>query len=564
MLKFKSTRRLGVVTSALALTLTGLAGFSASPAGASSYQKAHAGGTLTLLASTAGGTLDPQVNYTLQYWQLYQATYDGLVTFQKVDGQASFDVVPDLATSLPKITNGGKTYTFTLRKGIKFSNGQTVTVNDVKASFIRLFKVSNPNSGSWYNAIAGGDACVATPTSCTLSGLVVNAATNTVTFNLAKVDPEFIDQLAVPFAAILPAGTPTKDEGSTPVPGTGAYTFQSYNPNSSLVMVRNPYFKVWNAKAQPQGYPNKIVENFGSTVESEVTAVENGQADWVFDPLPADRLGEISTKYASQLQVHQLTADWYVPMNTNIAPFNNLKARQAVNYAINKNNIVKLYGGSRLANTTCTILPKGFPGHTSYCGYTKGGGSKYNGPDIAKAKALVAASGTKGAVVKLVATNDAVNASVAQYIVSVLNQIGYKASVVLQSANIQFNYIQNTNNKVQISLTQWFQDYPAASDFINILLGCSTFHPGSDNSINIAGFCNSGVDAQIKAAETLSITNPTAANAKWGQIDKNLMTNFAPWVPLINPKLTDFVSSRVGNYKFSLEFYMYVDQLWVK
>ena len=564
MLKFKSTRKLGVVTSALALTLTGLAGFSASPAGASSYQKAHAGGTLTLLASTAGGTLDPQVNYTLQYWQLFQATYDGLVTFQKVNGQASFDVVPDLATSLPKVTNGGKTYTFTLRKGIKFANGQTVTVNDVKATFIRLFKVSNPNSGSWYNAITGGDACVATPATCTLSGLVVNAATNTVTFNLAKVDPEFIDQLAVPFAAILPAGTPTKDEGSTPVPGTGAYTFQSYNPNSSLVMVRNPYFKVWNAKAQPQGYPNKIVENFGSTVESEVTAVENGQADWVFDPLPADRLGEISTKYASQLKVHQLTADWYVPMNTNIAPFNNLKARQAVNYAINKNNIVKLYGGSRLANTTCTILPKGFPGHTNFCGYTKGGGSKYNGPDIAKAKALVAASGTKGAVVKLVATNDAVNASVAQYIVSVLNQIGYKASVVLQSANIQFNYIQNTNNKVQISLTQWFQDYPAASDFINILLGCSTFHPGSDNSINIAGFCNSGVDTQIKAAETLSITNPTAANVKWGQIDKNLMTNFAPWVPLINPKLTDFVSSRVGNYKFSLEFYMYVDQLWVK
>jgi len=564
MLKFKSTRKLGVVTSALALTLTGLAGFSASPAGASSYQKAHAGGTLTLLASTAGGTLDPQVNYTLQYWQLFQATYDGLVTFQKVNGQASFDVVPDLATSLPKVTNGGKTYTFTLRKGIKFANGQTVTVNDVKATFIRLFKVSNPNSGSWYNAITGGDACVATPATCTLSGIVVNAATNTVTFNLAKVDPEFIDQLAVPFAAILPAGTPTKDEGSTPVPGTGAYTFQSYNPNSSLVMVRNPYFKVWNAKAQPQGYPNKIVENFGSTVESEVTAVENGQADWVFDPLPADRLGEISTKYASQLKVHQLTADWYVPMNTNIAPFNNLKARQAVNYAINKNNIVKLYGGSRLANTTCTILPKGFPGHTNFCGYTKGGGSKYNGPDIAKAKALVAASGTKGAVVKLVATNDAVNASVAQYIVSVLNQIGYKASVVLQSANIQFNYIQNTNNKVQISLTQWFQDYPAASDFINILLGCSTFHPGSDNSINIAGFCNSGVDTQIKAAETLSITNPTAANVKWGQIDKNLMTNFAPWVPLINPKLTDFVSSRVGNYKFSLEFYMYVDQLWVK
>jgi peptide/nickel transport system substrate-binding protein len=564
MLQFKSMRKLGVLTSAIALTATGFSGFSASPAGASSYQKAHAGGTLTLLASTAGGTLDPQVNYTLQYWQLYQATYDGLVTFQKVNGQASFTVVPDLATALPKISHGGKTYTFTLRKGIKFSNGKAVTVDDVKASFIRLFKVSNPNSGSWYNAISGGDACVATPASCTLSGLVVDAATNKVTFNLAKVDPEFIYQLAVPFAAILPAGTPAKDQGSTPVPGTGAYTFQSYNPTTSLVMVRNPHFKVWNAKAQPQGYPNKIVENFGMTVESEVTAVENGQADWVFDPLPADRLGEISTKYASHLNLHQLTANWYLPMNTNIAPFNNLKARQALNYAINKNNVVSLYGGSKLANPTCTILPKGFPGHTNFCGYTKGGGANYKGPDMAKAKALVAASGTAGMVVKLVATNDAVNSAVAQYVVSVLNQLGYKASVVLQSANIQFNYIQNTNNKVQISLTQWFQDYPAASDFINVLLGCSTFHPGSDNSINISGFCNAGIDAKIKAAATLGITDPTAANVKWGQLDKTLMLDYAPWVPLINPKLTDFTSQRVGNYNFSLEFYMYVDQLWVK
>jgi peptide/nickel transport system substrate-binding protein len=566
MLRSGLIKRIGVPIAALVMSVFGVVGVApGAPAGASStYQSQHAGGTLKLLASTAGGTLDPQVNYTLQYWQLYQATYDGLVSFQKVSGAGSFVVVPDLAVALPKVTNRGKTYTFILRKGIKFSNGKTVTVNDVLSSFKRIFKVSNPNAGSWYNVIVGGPACVTTPATCTLrGGVVVSAAKNTVTVNLLKPDSEFLDQLAVPFGSILPATAPLKDSGATPIPGTGAYKFKSDNPNTGLVMVRNPYFKEWSAAAQPKGYPNEIDMNFGATVESEVTAVENGQGDWVFDPLPADRLQQLSTKYAKQLFIHSLTADWYVPMNTNLAPFNNLKARQALNYAIDKNAAIKLFGGTLLAQPTCTILPPGFPGYVQSCHYNKGKSSTYAGPDLAKAKALVNASGTKGDAVAIVVTNDTVNQAVGQYIQSVLNSIGYKATLKPLSANIQFNYIQNTKNKVQISLSQWYQDYPAASDFLKVLLSCSAFHPGSDNSINIAGYCNKAIDAKMSTAETMELTNPTGANALWGQIDQQLMAQ-APWVPLFNPKQIDFVGKRVGNYQFSRQFYMYVDQLWVK
>lgn len=550
------------VVGSLGLTAVSSAGASNS---GFTYQPAHAGGTLKLLASAAGGTLDPQVNYTLQYWQLYQATYDGLVAFQKVAGAPSFNVVPDLATAMPTITNGGKTYTFTLRKGIKFSNGKTVTVNDVLASYQRLFKVANPNAGSWYNSIVGGNACLAKPATCTLKGgVVVNPSTNQIVINLVAPDAEFLDQLAVPFGSILPASSPSHDAGTTPLAGTGAYTFSKYDPNHQLTMVRNKYFKVWSAAAQPQGYPNEIDMVFGNTVESEVTAVENGQADWVFDPLPSDRLSELSTKYANQLHVNPLTAIWYMVMNTNLAPFNNLKARQALNYAINKNSAVALYGGTQLAQPACTILPPGFPGHLNFCLYQKGTGSAYQGPDLAKAKALVAASGTKGMAVGIVVTNDTVNEAVGNYVLSVLNSLGYKATLKPLSTNIQFTYIQNSKNKVQISLSQWYQDYPAASDFLKILLSCSQFHPGSDNSINIAGYCNKSLDAKMNAAETLSITNPNAANVQWGQIDKEMMTQGAPWVPLFNPKLIDFVSKRIGNYQFSRQFYMYVDQLWVK
>ncbi|HUY62070.1 MAG TPA: ABC transporter substrate-binding protein, partial [Candidatus Dormibacteraeota bacterium] len=451
-----------------------------------------------------------------------------------------------------------------LRKGIKFSNGQPVTVQDVVASFQRLFKVSNPNAGSWYSVIVGAPACLATPATCTLAGGVgADTAANTVTFNLLHPDAEFLDQLAVPFGSILPASAPPHDAGTTPLPTTGPYYFSQYQPNSQLLMVRNPYFHVWSVAAEPQGYPNKILLSFGQTVEAEVTAVENGQADWMGDAPPPDRLAELSTKYASQVHVNPLTAFWYLVMNTRRAPFNNILARQAVNWAVDRAAAVRLFGGTELAQPACTILPPGFPGHVDFCNYTSPAGTTWQGPDLAKARQLVRQSGTAGQSVGVVVSNDSVDKSVGEYVQSVLNQIGYKATLKPLSPNIQFTYIQNTNNHVQISLSQWYQDYPAASDFLQVLLACSEFHPGSDNSINIAGFCDPAIDRQMATAETVSLTDPAAANRLWGQIDEEMMRQ-APMAPLFNPKLVDFVSGRVHHYEFSRQFYMLVDQLWLK
>jgi peptide/nickel transport system substrate-binding protein len=532
-----------------------------SPAG---FQPQHKGGTLHLVAKAAGGTLDPMVNYTLQYWQLYQATYDGLLAFTKVGGDQSFQVVPDLAEAMPKVTDGGKTYTFKLRKGIKFSDGKPLTTDDVVASFERIFKVSSPTAGTFYNGIVGADACLKQPASCDLSqGVVGDPKANTVTIHLTASDPEFPYKLAVPHASILPANAPSKDAGTKPIPGTGAYEFASYDPNRSLKMVRNKYFKEWSVDAQPQGYPDEIDETFGLTVEAEVTAVENGQADWVFDPPPADRLNEIGTQYADQAHVNTLTAFWYLAMNTNLAPFNNLQARQAVNWAVDRNSVVQLYGGKNLASPVCTVLPPGFPGHVDFCDYTKGGGSTWTAPDLTKAKQLVQQSGTAGTKVGVVVQDDEVNKAIGEYVQSALNQIGYKATLKPISGNIQFTYIQNTNNKVQISLSSWYQDYPAASDFLNVLLSCASFRPGSDTSINISGFCDKQVDAQMQQALKAEETSMDKANQLWGQVDQAVMKQ-APVAPLITPKLIDFVSKRVGNYQFSKQFYMLVDQLWVQ
>jgi peptide/nickel transport system substrate-binding protein len=559
-------------TAALCLALAACSGSgsstpnsTASSGGSGAFQPQHKGGTLKLVAKSAAGSLDPQINYTLQYWQLYQSMYDGLLAFKKVSGQSSFTVVPDLAEAMPQVSDGGKTYTFKLRSGIKFSDGTPVTVDDVVASFERIFKVSSPTAGTFYNGIVGGDACLAKPATCSLSkgGVVGDAAASTVTINLTAPDPEFPYKLAVPHATILPKNSPATDAGTKPLPTTGPYMVGSYDPNRALKLVRNPNFTEWSRDAQPQTYPDEIDETFGLSVEAEITSVQNGQADWVFDAPPADRLNELGTTYANQVHVNALTAFWYLTLNTNLAPFNNELARQAINWAVDRTAMVQLYGGPNLAQPVCTILPPGFPGHEDSCDYTKGGGNTWSAADLDKAKQLVQQSGTAGQEVGVVVSDDEVNKAMGEYLQSLLTQLGYKAKLKPLSANIQFTYIQNTNNKVQLALTSWYQDYPAASDFINVLLSCASFHKGSDSSINIAGFCDKDIDSQMQDALKLGQTDQQAANAKWTQIDQAIMKK-SPLVPVITPKLVDFLSKRVGNYQFSKQFYMLVGQLWVQ
>ena len=110
--------------------------------------QAHRGGTLKLLAKSAGGTIDPQVNYTLQYWQLYQATYDGLLAFTKAGGNAAFDVVPDIATSCRRRRTAARPGSSRSARGSSSRTARTVTPADVVASFQRIFKVKSPTSGS--------------------------------------------------------------------------------------------------------------------------------------------------------------------------------------------------------------------------------------------------------------------------------------------------------------------------------------------------------------------------------------------------------------------------------
>ena len=552
-----------------ALTVLALAaagcGSSSSPSTKSSSAAGHAGGVFTILANASFGVADPAQNYTLEEWQLLIMTHDGLVGFAKQGGIAGTKIVPDLATSIPIPTNGGKTYVFQVRRGIKFSNGQVLKPSDFVTTLERQFTVPGGNPG-FYSQIVGASKC--NTKGCNLTkGLVANDSNYTLTINLTSADPELMDQLSLPFAFAVPASTSLHNTGNNVPPGTGPYMWKSYSPTTQAVLVRNPYFKVWNKVAQPAGYPNEIIEKYGSLVSNEVTAVENGKANEVFDgdQIPSDQLTTLnSPQYAGQVHVNTLTADWYMALNTQRPPFNNLLARQAINYAANRSAYVKIAGGPSLAVPACQILPPNFPSYVAYCPYTTGSQTVWSGPNVAKAKALVKQSGTLGDKVVVNGTTDQVGKELAEQMAADLNSIGYKASTQLLNASVQYPFVQNSTNwsKWNVAWSAWYQDYPAPSDFLNVLLGCGHIVKNSDASPNIAAFCSNSIQNQINTAESVEATNPTRAAALWTQIDHE-DTVQAPWVDLYNPKQIDFLSKNVHGYQWSPQWYILIDQLWL-
>src|SRR5215472_8491943 len=183
---------LGAAAAALAVTAAACGG-STSSSTKSTQATGHKGGTFTILANSAFGVADPAQNYTLEEWQLLIDTHDGLVAFAKAGGAAGSKIVPDLATSIPVPTNGGKTYVFHIRRGIKFSNGQVLKPSDFVRTFERQFTVPGPTS--FYSGFVGASKCSTKGCDLSKGGVVADDSAYTLTINLTAPDPELMDQL---------------------------------------------------------------------------------------------------------------------------------------------------------------------------------------------------------------------------------------------------------------------------------------------------------------------------------------------------------------------------------
>ena len=515
------------------------------------------GNTLRILAQSDSGTLDPQISYTALTKMIETPVYDTLLAYPKFAGATAHPVIANLAEAVPVPEDGGRTYRLTLRDGLFFSNGKPVTVEDVAASFRRLFKVGSPTAGPYYGAIIGAQACLEKPAACTLAGGVeTNAQTRQITFHLSTPDPEFLDRLAWMHAAILPADTPATDMGNTPIAGTGPYRIAEYDPTTVLRLERNPFFHEWSHDAQPAAYSDEVRILFGMDAESAVTAVENGQADWMYDNIPLDRLGEVGGRYAGQVRIFTPLLSYFAMLNVHELPFTSLKVRQALNYAVNRHAMIIYRGGPAVASPLCQILPSGMPEYQRFCFYTQGASpahpaEKWVKPDMEVARRLVRESGMAGQKVTIIVPSEQHGSATAEDIRYTLETLGFKATVRSISPAIAFTYIQNTRNHYQIALAGWNADYPSASSFLQTLFSCETFHPNSDNSPNYSGFCDPQIDQLMHKAATLALTDRYASNHVWADVDRYIMQQ-APFVPLTQTQRVVMFSRRAKNIVVTL------------
>jgi peptide/nickel transport system substrate-binding protein len=538
----------------------------------SNASSAHRGGTLNVLSGDSGpDSIDPAVGYDPVSWQMLWMTNDGLVGFERTGGAEGATLVPDLATSLPAPTDGGRTYTFRIRPGIKYSNGIPVRASDMPATIERDFRSSSPGTG-YFQGIVGADACMKSPASCRLpNGIIADDVSGTVVFHLGTPDPEFLAKLALPFAYFLPKGTPNAaPQGKEkPLPATGPYRISSYTAKRGIVFTRNPNFKEWAPAAQPGGYPDRIDWKFGVPGQQGVDLVERDAADWFFGDLPTDRLAELQTRFAGQTHPYTQATTWYVALNTRSAPFDDLRVRRALNFAVDRNHLAELLGGTTQAEISCQILPPNFPGYHPYCPYTihPNPTGAWSGPDLAQARRLVRASGMAGTPVVVWSTSDPSVPFVSRigpYLVDVLRSLGFRSSLhSVPSAQTYFSRLYDGMFPFQIAASGWIADYLSASSFIEPQLTCRSYVRGSMQNGNAARFCDPAIDARARDADQTEQTDPAAAAEKWAAIDRAI-TDEAPYLVLANPVGIDILSKRVGNYQRHPQWGLLLDQLWVR
>lgn len=523
----------------------------------------HRGGTLRVVDSFVPfDTLDPSVAYLPSTWQILSMTNDGLTGFDRVDGADSASVVPDIAISLPQPTDGGLVYRFRLRRGIRYSTGELVRPGDFRRAIERTLVLNSPGE-SYYRNIVGATRCVHDGSRCSMAaGVVTDDAANTLTFRLLKPDPEFLEKLALPFAFAVPAATPLERQ-ARPLPATGPYVVTRYDQRRGLTLVRNRFFREWSQAAQPDGYPDTISWRTSIDPTLATNLVERGKADLLYIGPLKNRVAELETRFPHQFYVNPQIETYYLFMNTRMPPFNDIRVRRAVNYAVNRRAFVRVLGPT-VAQLTCQVLPRFFAGWKAYCPYTRdpNRAGTWIAPDLARAKRLVRLSGTAGMRVTAWFPDTQVPA-LASAVRSLLTSLGYRATIKVLPLARFVGAVRDSRTRAQIGIDGWIADYPTPSNVILPTLSCVALRTDTPANTNEARFCDRRIDAKMRTALQEEASDPNEANRIWAHIDRELVDR-APWAPVYNLKWSDFVSHRVGNHEYSLEWHTLVDQLWVR
>ncbi|MBY5426852.1 ABC transporter substrate-binding protein [Rhizobium leguminosarum] len=474
-------------------------------------------------------TLDPAIGYDWVNWSMIKSLYSRLMDY----APGTPNPVPSLADSFT-VSPDGLTYTFKLHKGVKFSNGREVVASDVKYSIERAVdpKTQGPGAG-FFGAIKGFEDETGGKTT-TLSG-IETPDDSTVIFNLSRPDATFLHVLAINFASVVPkeaVEAAAGDFGKKPV-GSGTFILKDWTIGQQLVFERN---KDYFVKGVP--YIDSFKVEVGQEPLVALLRLQKGEVDIAGDGIPPAKFLEIknSADGAQMIVDGEQLHTGYITLNTKVKPFDNVKVRQALNMAINKDRITRILNGR--ATPANQPLPPLMPGYDkSFTGYAY---------DVAKAKALLAEAGyPDGFETVLYSTNTDPQPRIAQAIQQDLAAVGVKAEVrALAQANvIAAGGTEGEAPMIWSGGMAWIADFPDPSNFYGPILGCSGAVPGG---WNWSWYCNADLDKRAIAADSMSDPAKAAERtAAWGKIFTDIMTD-APWIPVINERRVVAKSLRMG------------------
>ena len=499
-----------------------------SAAAAQDFTEAKQGGSMIVTYKDDVSTLDPAIGYDWQNWSMIKSLFDGLMDYEPGTTILKKDLAEDYT-----ISEDGMTFTFKLREGVTFHNGREMTAEDVKYS---LDRVTNPETQSpgagFFGSIEGYDA-MAAGEATELSGVTV-IDPYTIEIKLSRPDATFLHVMAINFSSVVPKEVVEEfgpDFGKHPV-GTGAFYLADWTLGQSLTFARNEGY--WH-----EGVPklDQITFEIGLEPIVALLRLQQGEADIPGDGIPPAKFLEVTEDPAFKdfvIEGGQLHTG-YITMNVNMPPFDNVKVRQAVNMAIDKDRAVRIINGRAVpANQP---LPPTMPGYApDYEGYPY---------DPEAAKALLAEAGfPDGFETELFVYNTDPNPRIAQAIQQDLAAIGIKANIQsLAQANVIEAGGAGTAPMIWSGGMAWIADFPDPSNFYGPILGCDGAVQGG---WNWSWYCNEELDAA--AVEADAMTDPAMAaerEAKWREIYLAIMED-APWVPVFNEQRFTMRSAKLG------------------
>ena len=490
------------------------------------------GGTLKGAYTSFPDYMDPQISYTAEGWTAMRPVYVPLLTYKAAAEEEGAEIIPGLAKELPKVTNGGKTYTMFLREGLKYSNGEPIKAGDFKYAVERCF-LTNSGGSPFYTDIVGAEKFAKTKKGG-ISGITVNEKTGEIVINLVKPRGTFPNELALMFVAPVPQNTPAEDQSASPPPASGPYMITKSQPGRGWDYERNPYWAKDNGKQieLPAGHVDKIEIEVQRNQSTQVNDIESGKLNWIFDPPPTDRYQEVKEKFeGSQFKPEPTISTYYFWMNQTQEPFNNQKVREAVNYAVDPAALERIYTGQIVG--TQQILPPGMPGYEKIELFPH---------NVKKAKELIAESGVKDKEVTVWTDSESPNNDAGTYYQGVLNEIGLKAELKILNPDNYFTVIGNTSTpNLDTGFADWFEDYPHPNDFFDILLNGESIQ--TTNNQNFSQINEEALNKKIDklAEEQLG----PQQESEYAELDKEFMET-ATWAPYGTRTLSLFVSENIN------------------